>query len=315
MACWSKLFSIALGILSSALVSLPAAAQNVPTLWGVDEDDGSLFSIDDYTTLSGLTIYGALQSGGSALGKQIEAFTLDTDGTAYMAINAPLGGTPDPILLSFDIATASEINPNVVTVLGTIDTGTVPYESGDNISGLSIQPGTGRLYALFKFRSAVPADTDRLLIIDKSNGALIADLGEIVGVGERAGSAEDIEFDSAGNLYLTDNEDDHLYQLDPNTGAIIAVSDSDETGGLGAGSLKFEGLGWDPVNERLVASDDIVDLFAELTLENGNNTNFGTLSSLTDASNQIKTRMAFQMSLITVQVFQTPTNLTLTVME
>ena len=57
----SKLSIIALGILSGLLVSLPAAAVDTPVLWGVDEDDGQLFSIDDYQTLTGVIDYGQLK--------------------------------------------------------------------------------------------------------------------------------------------------------------------------------------------------------------------------------------------------------------
>jgi len=54
----SKQFAISLTIILS-LARSPALA--VPMMWGVDEQDGMLFSLDDYTTLTGLIEYGPLK--------------------------------------------------------------------------------------------------------------------------------------------------------------------------------------------------------------------------------------------------------------
>jgi hypothetical protein len=247
MSVWPKWSGVGIFTLSALLLSAPAAADPPPQLWGVDEDDGMLFSLDDYETLTGLIEYGTLKfddGSVSDIGAHIEAFTLDSDGTAYMAVNADVGSTPEPVLLSFDIANAHESNPNIVTVLGTIGTGSVDFdEDGDNISGLSIQPGTRQLYALF--RRGGDSDVDRLLVIDKSDGSLVTEVGAITGSGEDVGDGEDIEFDSAGNLYATDNDDDELYLVNPATAAITAVIDDDQSDGDGIeGSVKFESLGW-----------------------------------------------------------------------
>ena len=104
----------------------------------------------------------------------------------------------------------------------------------------------------------------------------------LVGTIYRDGEA--IEFDRFGNLYVSDNFDDHLYQVDPATAAITAIVDNDEKGGLTdiGPQLKTEGLAWDPLTDTMVATDDKNDLFYIQTLENGNNTSLGSLPGLLD---------------------------------
>lgn len=129
-------------------------AANVPTLWGVDEDDGELFSIADYNDpVNSATIYGDLMfdNGGSIerVNQKIGAFALENDGTAYIARNeSDLGPTNPPILMSFDVNTASQVADNIVDIVGMIDM-PAPFDaSNDNISGFSLHPQTGDLYAL-----------------------------------------------------------------------------------------------------------------------------------------------------------------------
>ena len=250
-------------------------------MWGVDEDDGVLFSIADYTQIpsgpvaAGLTSYGKLKwnDGGTirTIGDDMEAFTLDVDGTAYIALDDDLGGTHDQVLLSFNVNTASTTGDNIVTVLGRIAGG-----STGNLSGLSIQPGTGALFALDR-RSG----TDRLLTISKVDGSLLSDLGRMSGLGESVCDGEDLEFDLAGNLYVTDNEDEELYRVDPLSAAIVSVVDGDQSDGLGD-DLKIEALGWDPISNRLIGFADHGNDFLLLTLEDGNNASYGGFECLTD---------------------------------
>ncbi len=129
----------------------PASA--TPTLWGVDEDDGELFSIDDYTSLTGFTSYGLLRydtgAGFADVGRHIEAFALDVGGLAYMAVNDDVGLFDEPVLLSFDVNTASTVSDNVVTQIATLDL-TFDADGSDNISGLAFDPVSGDLYGLFR---------------------------------------------------------------------------------------------------------------------------------------------------------------------
>ena len=107
----------------------------------------------------------------------------------------------------------------------------------------------------------------------------------MVGMGNEVRVAEDIAFDDAGNLFVTDDPDDDLYRIDPATGAIVEVLDNNEADGLLVGgqpitSVKVEALGWDPLARKLIAADDIHAIFAELTFGNGNNFAIADLSSL-----------------------------------
>ena len=272
-----RAFALALVVVISS-----GAALATPMLWGVDEDDGVLFSINDYTQISagstaaGLTTYGKLKwhdgSTVRTIGNDMEAFTLDASGMAYIALDDNLGSTGDQVLLRFDTNTATTSGDNVVTVLGRIAAG----HTG-NISGLSIDPLSGDLYALSRRSGA-----DRLLKISKTDGSLLVDLGAMAGLGEAVCDGEDMEFDSMGNLYVTDNSDDELYRVDPSTGNIVAVIDNHQEGGLGGGSLKFEALAWDDENDRLVAFSDRDNFFADEALADGGNLKYGSLSGLTD---------------------------------
>ena len=261
-------------------ITTAAGATTVPVLWGVDEDDGQLFSIGDYTNPAAtLTDYGRLRYWkGSSLRSisDIEAFAIDAAGVAYMAVNHDLGPIDEPVLIKFDLNTASTTSTNIVTVIGRME---VPFNSSsDNISGLGFHPFTGDMYGLFKDE---PKKVDRLLIIDPSDAG-VTQVGLIQGIGEKVCSGEELEFDQAGNLYVSDNADDELYRVDPNNGAILSVVDSDESDGLGHSSVKIEGLAWDPINSRMISFDDNYNIFAELTLTDGNNVPLGSICGLTD---------------------------------
>ena len=153
-----------------------------------------------------------------------------------MAVDKNVCGVQQPVFLSFNIENASTTSANVVTILGRIPTEGIA--SGGEISGLSIHPLTGELYALFRHGGSGAADN--LIIVHKTNGNgngdgngsgnLVQDIVTMTGLGQQVGSGEELVFDSLGNLYVTDNADDHLYQVDPNTAEIIAVLDDDQPG-------------------------------------------------------------------------------------
>ncbi len=267
-------------LICALVVSISTATASADMkLWGVDENDGELFSLDSYSTLSGFTSYGKLKySYGGRLrdvGPHIEAVGLDSDGVAYMASNHDLRrtGIEEPVLMKFDTNAASTTGPNVVTVIGQM--GVRFDDSNDNITGLSFSPGAGVLYALL--RDNHDSTTDRLFIINPNTGAVITDIGTISGLGEKVESGEDMAFDDWGNLYVTDNDDDHLYRVDPATADIIEVVDNNM-----GGSVKFEAMAWDHEAGRMVAFNDYNDKFALVTLEDGNNTFLGRISGLGD---------------------------------
>ncbi|MDP6544321.1 MAG: PEP-CTERM sorting domain-containing protein [Phycisphaerae bacterium] len=269
-----------LALICALAVAIPAVTASADMrLWGVDENDGELFSLDSYSTLSGFTSYGRLKYlyDGKLrdVGPHIEAVGLDSDGVAYMASNHDLRrtGIDEPVLMKFDTNTASTTGPNVVTVIGQM--GVRFDSSSDNITGLSFSPGAGVLYALL--RDNHDSTTDRLFTINPNTGVVITDIGTISGLGEEVESGEDMAFDDWGNLYVTDNDDDHLYRVDPATAAILEVVDNN----MGR-SVKFEALAWDHEAGRMVAFNDYNDKFALVTLEDGNNTFLGRISGLGD---------------------------------
>jgi hypothetical protein len=291
-----------------AMIGLPAmtalAAPDGPaTLWGVDEDDHELFSVGDYRKLSGggnpkITFYGPLKYLKDGIvtdlpidpetGGHIGSITLDENGVAYMALNFGLeidrGVMLDaPVLLRFHTADATSGGPNVVDVIGQIPIpGFVePSPDDDNISGLSFDPVSGNLYALWRVNNTPEAD--RLLIVDHNTAGLIADLGIISGLGELVEDGEDLEFDAFGNLYVTDDDDDELYRLKLNPLAIDEETDTNQRDGLALGvDPKIEGLAWDPGLGQMIGSEDLFELFYIQTLEDGNNIPLGNINGLTD---------------------------------
>jgi hypothetical protein len=256
-----------------ALTGGHANGEAIPVLWGVDEENARLFSVHNYrSALSSYTDYGLLKydDGGVARsigGPQMEAFALRGDGTAFMVFNDGLGPFSKPVLLRFNVGGASTAAPNVASIVGRID---VPIDHhGDSIDGLTFQPGTGAMYALFQDQNGNAAD--RLVTVDPITAAA-REVGVISGLGLSVREGKDLVFDGAGNLYVIDGLTDALYRVDPASGAIVEVVDDDLAGGLGDFSgVKFEGLAWDPFNDRLIASEHNHTLFAEITRGHGNN--------------------------------------------
>ena len=272
-------------------VTLAQASSNTPRMWGIDEDDGQLFSFEDYSTLSGFKNYSQLKWNDNGtlrnIGSDIEAMTLDEDGTMYMALDRILGvddhgGAYCTTLMSFNIQDAllEGTGDNVVEILGAIQ---IPCDSvHDNVSGLSIDPLTGDLVALLKdFDSSNSSVNDKLYKISKTDGNVVQLIGSISGLSENSSSAEDIEHSPDGTVYVTDNADDETYKIDSSTGEIIEVIDRSQASGLGSvSSVKFEALGWDFGNNRLVGNDDDNEIIAQLTLGEGNNNSYGDTNGL-----------------------------------
>jgi hypothetical protein len=269
----------------------------VPLLWGVDEDDGELFSIADYTRIqegaaaAGFISYGPLKydPGGNGklrdIGPEIEAMDLVPDGTAYLSRTSKLklngSEVAAPVVFKFNVNDATTTGPNVVDVVGRIP---IRYRRGDALSGLAVHPQTGQLYALH--RAGGSGQPDRLLIISPENASVIANLGGIrnAAMGLACGQCEDLNFDPSGRLYVSDDHDDDLYELNPTTGRIVAVVNSNERRGLTglSDSLKVESLAAEGPQGGLIAFDDHSDQFVLLSLQNGNNQTLGKVSGLTD---------------------------------
>jgi len=281
--------TLAGAIVVAGALLLPPLAWAIPTLWGIDEDDGELFRIDDYTNAAAtFTSYGQLKWDDKGtlrnIGNDIEAFTVRSSGLAYMVLNDNLGALGNdrgpydidgPILLRFDMKNASTTQDNLAEVVGVID---VEFDSHiDNITGLDFDPVTGELYALLWDNTADKNSlTDRLLKIDPDNGSVLSNLG-LDGVM----TGEDMVFHENGRLLVVDEDDNDVYYVDAANASVTTAFDDDIRGGIGGRSF-FEALAWDAVNNNLVTFSDEGDYFAVLTEGSGNNYSLGGVDGLTD---------------------------------
>jgi hypothetical protein len=261
-------------------LSLPAAA--APLLWGVDEDDSELFSVADYDSATPIfTSYGRLRwdppgpNGLEIINNDIEAVTLAPDGRLFMALDDDLGDNDPAVLLSINVNSADVGVNNEVTVHGTIGSG---VSGSDNVSGLSIDPLTGAMFGLLRdFNSG---DTvDKLFVIpdpinDPGTVAFIGGTGALDDGSDEIFNGEDLEFDAAGNLYVAENNGDGA---DGDTLWLVNLLRDGSSNVTGIGDLvdlldlrtfndddnvKFEALGWDFENDRLLGSSDNDDFFA-----------------------------------------------------
>lgn len=255
----------------------------IPKLWGIDEDDGQLFAMGDYTDSSTLIDYGLLKWNNNgtieAITTDMEALTLDKYGNMYIALNRNLlDNSLEANLLKFNIANASQSEDNIVEVVGKI--GITLDSSEDDISGLSIDPISGDLIASLKDSDSSDQNTiDKLFVISKTDASLVREIAAISGLGHESQEIEDIEHAPDGSFYITQNMDDHTYRVDLSNGAILEVIDNNQADGLGA-SVKFEALGWDFANNRLIGFDDDEESLANLTLQPGNNYKYYSTTSI-----------------------------------
>lgn len=271
-----------LALQAAVLILLPiTSSAQTPDLWGVDEDDGQLFRIEDWNGTPVFTDFGPLRwnDGGliEEIGNDIEGVTLGPDGTLFMALDDDLGGSSTPVLLTFDIDDASTTTPNVVDIRGQIG---IPFDAdGDNVSGLSIDPLTGGMWALLKDSG----ETDELWVLPDPNNAPgnATKLGDLIGSSGEVLRGEDLEFDETGRLYVVDDRSNEIpapnklweIVLDRDEDdAIVAIEDIlsvVDTTGLTGPDGKLEAIGWDFENDALIGSDDDNDRFAQLVGEGG----------------------------------------------
>lgn len=263
-----------LGVLACLGIS-PARA--VPVLWGIDEQDGELVSIADYTKLplgpaaAGVVVHGPLRYDRNGagniqdIGPHIESFAIEDDGTAYFVRNfdvnrgGALADVPIPVLFKYDVDELTMGATLVSTVIGHVPAPGFDEDRDDNISGLALDPLTGALLALHRVDDA--GVVDRLLVISKTDGSVIANIGELKQGALEILSAEDMAFDNAGRLFVTDNQTDQLWrvELNPARTAILSmvVVDNNQPGGLGvSGQFETEALAYDYEGLQLVGHED-----------------------------------------------------------
>jgi len=231
------------------------------TLWGVDNDDGMLFSIDDYTSNNPtVTRYGRLKymwhGSPRYVGDDIEAFTIDRDGYAYIVSNDPVGSHCSPVLLKFNLDNASTTANNMVEVVGRINW-------NSDVTGMDLDPTTGTLYAMGYAGSSCG---DRLLILNKSTGRITQNVGEMRSGGTRVKWGNGLAFNEDGELFVHDEYYDRMYRINKSTGTIVATVDSNMTH-----SGYFEDITWDPINDRMLGSNTGRHELFEITFRNGHN--------------------------------------------
>ncbi len=236
-------------------------------LWGVDAEDGTLFATASYSRVWATTTrYGQLKWSDNGtirnVGAGIRGMTITPAGDAYMILNANLGGRAKPVLLKYNVNSATATGNNIVTIVGA-----VPWNK--DITGLAYDPDTGKLYALGLNGNSNQAD--RLLILNKDSGALTQNVGAMSGAGQNATDGSDICLDDQGNLYVADGADRHLYQLDKATGAITAMVDNQMTA-----SGTMDGLAWDSHGQKLIGASSVLGLLYWVTLRNGENIVLGS---------------------------------------
>ncbi len=309
----TQIATIRASLVTAALLTFSASALAIPTLWGIDEDDGRIFSIGDYTNASSTyTDYGKVKyrkSNGSlkSIGNDIEAFTINRNtGDAYFVVNDRLKSTDafgtidEPVLLKLNIDNLVNTGDREATVVGRINVN--PWTSGDNITGVDFD-ANGNLWALLREDGSAGShayyDIDKFLRVDTSN-ANVLESKIIYGYPangdesdnpnpydnynnlELVTDGEDFVFDENGGLFITDDDDEEIYQGNINSSQIINnVYDAQSGGGI-SGSQRLEALAWDFENDRLIAFDDKQNVFALITAGDGGNSSYGGVSGLTD---------------------------------
>lgn len=256
--------------IATALIALAIPASRAglmpPTLWGIDEDGGELFRIDDYRNAPAtFESFGRIRyrrgSSTPVIGHEIEALTVDSGGAAYFSVNRTVHGVRGPLLMKLDLLGVTPGSPPIADLVGQI--GLPAGFKGRDVTGLAIHPTNGQLYALARDRSW--HRPDRLLILDKNTGGLLRDLGPIAGLSEQVDRGEDLEFDDLGRLFVSDDFDDRIYRVDPATARILSIANPDVGAGV-RGSVKYEALAWDPVHRRMLGFDDHHNRLADVNL-------------------------------------------------
>ncbi len=250
-------------------------------LWAFTDYDNATSSAIDYGRISyfdpSTSTIRDISDAGDLEAMAVNKYT----GQAYFFSRSDANNGPGSsmALWTYDLNNAENQKGNIVFTL----MGHIFRPNNESMEGLVFDPVTNRLY------TADPVDgngnsgtsTDILYYVDIT--ALNADplqhsyavqVGPISGLGETNNYVDGMEMDDSGKLYTIDGTDDHLYEVNPATGAIIAVVDNTLYGGTGHGSTDIETIAWDNVNSRLIAIDNDSDHqeFIEITLgSNGNN--------------------------------------------
>jgi hypothetical protein len=223
----------------------------IPKLWGVDEDDATLFAFTNYNSAATLVNYGRLKWNNGGVNTDLSAdsnvssIAIDRTGRAYMTSDTSLGGNTAPLLLSFNLTNASTTLPNVVSIVGSIPTSI-------EIRGLAFDPTNDDLYAL--------RSDGWLFVISKTNASILRTVGQVTGLGDVVTTGEDLAFDPFGNLYVADDTDDEFYRVNKANGAIIEATPG---GSLGT----VQSFAWDAVNNRILIGESGTDFIMHVSAD------------------------------------------------
>ncbi|MEZ4684820.1 MAG: SdrD B-like domain-containing protein [Bacteroidia bacterium] len=243
-------------------------------LWGIDEDNGHLYSIDDFVAQAGVnsttTDWGQItitpNGGGTpvAILGEIESAALDLDDNHYyFTIHTNIAGYNLPILAYVDLDLLTTPGSTVLaTVIGSVNTG------GDNVEGLAMN-SSGELFGVLKF-------TGELIKINTTTAQIEAGYPVLLS-GATFDDLEGAAFDHLDNLYVVESNPGVVYIINPVTGAVISVFDNNVQ--------YFDALAWDFENNRLLGFEDagsgtINSNLWEVTPGNGGNILFADLGAV-----------------------------------
>lgn len=278
------------------LAAAPASAS--PIVWGTDEDTGNLVKIEDYDTSPQVTDYGRLSidDGGTArpfpdtdtehddVFSDIESFTLNDQGYAYMVGNSPVdfsggGSFASPHLYRIRIFESDgtvAVTEDDATASGGYNAlesvAAISGISSGAVNGLDFDPISGDLFAVVE-----NGGRDDLVTINQFTGVTTMIHASMDGTDD----VEDIQFDEFGNLYLLDDDggangsDDVLMRVTLDRSGLIpsllSISVVNNTGD----DHRIESIAWDFMNQRLIGFSDESNTLFELNTDSDGYTVLG----------------------------------------
>ena len=161
----------------------------------------------------------------------LENLAITNDGTAYFVRNRPtlIGGlTRQKPLFQLDLGTRLPGTALTATFVGDLQKGLSEWITGasDEVTGLAISP-RGQLHGVLRTGDTTTPDylfTIANLLVDNTQQLInLLPCGSLQGPAGSATSADDIAFSADGILHVTDAADNHVYTVDPATGAIVTL--------------------------------------------------------------------------------------------
>ncbi len=242
-------------------------------LWSFGDYDSPHTSATDYGRLNYIhPITGAIHDIGEA--QDIEAMALNNaTGDAYFMSTSDTVDDPgsSQALFVYNLNDAAADKGMIRARL----LGHIYKPNGHAAEGLAYDPATNRLYLPDEVGSGGNSDTfiDELYYVDLD--ALDPDprertyptlVGPIQGMGHSNMYVDGIELTHDGRMFTVDGTDDHLYEIDKNTGAIIDLTDLNIPGGLSNPTPDVESIVWDAKHARMLGFDNSDELIVEITL-------------------------------------------------